>query len=70
MIPLVADPEGIDWTYEDIAREMDDLGMQEMEIELDSGARLELEDEGARAQGADDDIARAVEEIELHDEGA
>jgi hypothetical protein len=71
MIPsLVPDIEGIDWTYDDVAREMDDLALGGMEYELDAGARLELEDEGARVESPDDDIARAAEDIELHDEGA
>lgn len=69
MIPsLVTDFEGIDWTYEDVAREMDDLTLEGVELEVDAGARTELDDEGGRV--ADDEIARAVEEMELHDEGA
>ncbi len=70
MIPsLVTDLEAIDWLYDDIAREMDDLALEGIELEPDAGARLELEDEGGHAS-ADDDIGRAVEEMELHDEGA
>ena len=70
MIPsLVPDIEGIDWTYDDVAREMDDIGMLD-ELGPDAGARLELEDEGARIGhlAGDDDIGRAVEEMELQDE--
>ena len=75
MIPsLVPDIEGIDWTYDDVAREMDDIAMEGLDVfEPDAGARMELEDEGARAGDLgvpDDDIGRAIEEIELHDEDA
>ncbi len=67
MIPLVPDVEGYDWRYDDV--EVDDLGECVEGIELEAGARLELEDEGARAETADDEIGRAVEEMELEDEG-
>ncbi len=66
---LVPDVEGIDWMYDDVARELDDLALEGMELEPDAGARVELEDEGGRAGSADDEIARAMEEIELQDEG-
>ncbi len=57
---LVPDIEGIDWTYDDVAREMEDLEM--------SG---DLEDEASPIETddlTDDEILRASEEIR-QDEG-
>lgn len=62
--PRVADVEGVDWTYADVARELQDLAENDVDgIALESAPGPSREDEVA-----DDEIARASEELQS-DEG-
>jgi hypothetical protein len=62
--PRVADVEGVDWTYDDVARELQELEVDDVDgIALESAAGPSREDEAA-----DDEIGRASEELQS-DEG-
>jgi hypothetical protein len=62
--PRVADVEGVEWTYADVARELQDLEVDDVDgIALESAAGPGREDEVA-----DDEIGRASEELQS-DEG-
>jgi hypothetical protein len=60
----VTDVERMEWSYDDVARELEDLATDDVEgFELETAARPGFEDETA-----DDEIGRASEEWQS-DEG-